>query len=437
LALAVIGLCLAILATVGVFVVYPQIDGVRHWRKAQEAIDRYDLTQALEHLQKCLEIWPSSGETEFLMARTCRRAGDLEGARDHLQKAKRLNWVAQQIQLESYLIQAQTLLEPWVEEKLNGLLQGGHPEERFILEALVMGCLQGNLLKRALQWTTVWVEHHPDDWEARFWNGRVLEAGLAYPLAAKEFQKAVELNPSHPGLQFHLAQVYLLDGHFSQALPHFQEYVQSDPDNPVALLGLARCLQSEGLAEETRTILDKLFAVQPADAGGYVLEAKLALEEDQFQAAKDWLDKALSRDPYDREANQDMARVLRHQAAALENDNRKREAEEEKKQAERFEKKDREISNATRRFVDIVHELLEKPGNPALLTEAGTTLMAVGRNDEAFPWLIGALRLDPDHKPAKEALGKCLKKLGDRTLEELYQPILKEQAKTSFPEPSP
>jgi tetratricopeptide (TPR) repeat protein len=437
LALAVIALCLAILAAVGFLVVYPQIKGARHWRQAQEAIDRYDLQQARKHLKECLDIWPSSGETEFLMARTCRRAGDLDAAREHLQRAKRLNWVAQQVQLESYLLQAQTLLAPWVEEKLRGILQDGHPEERFILEALVMGCLQGNLLKRALQWTTVWVEHHPDDWEARFWNGRVMEAGLAYSLAAKEFQKAVELNPSHPGLQFHLAQVYLLDGHFSQSLPHFREYVQSDPDNPVALLGLARCLQSEALAEETRATLDKLFAVQPDDVGGYMLEAKLALEEDQFQAAKDWLDKALSRDPYDREANQDMARILRHQAAALENDNRKPEAEEKKKQAERFEKKDREISNATRRIADIVHELLEKPGNPALLTEAGTTLMAVGRNDEAFRWLIGALRLDPNHQPAKEALRNCLQRLGDRRLEELYQPILRERPKTPFPAPSP
>jgi tetratricopeptide (TPR) repeat protein len=428
LALAVIALCLILLAAIGIFVVYPQINGARHWRQAQEAIDRYDLTHAREHLEKCLAIWPSSGETEFLMARTCRRAGDLDAARDHLQTAKRLNWVPQQIQLESHLIHAQIRLEPWVEEKLRGFLQDGHPEERYILEALVMGCLQGNLFKRALEWTTVWVEHHPDDWEAHYWNGSALEAGLAFEKAAKEFEKAIALNSENPGLHFHLAQAYWLNGRAGDALLHFQEYVQSRPDNPAALLGLARCHQAEGLPEEARQTLRKLFDLHPDDAGGLLLEAKLALEEDNFPAAKEWLEKALQSDPYDREANQDMARVLRHEATALENENRKQEAERKKQLAERYEKRDQEIAAATNRIAEIVRELMQRPANAALLTEAGATLMSMGRNDEAFRWLIGAWMLDPNHQPAKEALAKCLRRLGDRKLEELYQPLLNERA---------
>jgi tetratricopeptide (TPR) repeat protein len=435
LAIAVIALCLIILAAVGILVVYPQINSARHWRKGVDAIERYNLVEAREHLAKCLEVWRSSGETHFLMARTCRRAGDLDAAREYLQKAKRLKWVPEQIQLESYLIQAQTLLVPWVEEKLRASLQDGHPEERFILEALVMGCLQGNLFKKALQWTTVWVEHHPDDWEARYWNGSVFQAGLRYEWAIREFQKALELNAHIPALHFFLAQAYMLNGQYRDALPHFQEYLDSDANNAVALLDLARCQRSEGLTEEARATLEKLFAVHPEDEGGYLLAAQLALEEDNFKAARDWLDKALRLDPDDRLVNQEMATVLRHEATALEHDNLKPEAEAKKKEAQLYEKKNQDLTTAANRIRDIRLELLAGPDNVTLRTEAGTTLMAVGQNDEALHWLISALLVDPNHRPAKDALGICLKKLGDRKLEDLYQPIIRGQGRTSFQNP--
>jgi hypothetical protein len=80
-------------------------------------------------------------------------------------------------------------------------------------------------------------------------------------------------------------------------------------------------------------------------------------------------------------------------------------------------------------------ELLAGPDNAIRRTEAGTTLMAVGQNDEALHWLISAILVDPNHQPAKDALGKCLKKLGDHKLEEFYQPIIRGQGKTSFQNP--
>jgi tetratricopeptide (TPR) repeat protein len=326
-------------------------------------------------------------------------------------------------------------LKPWVEEKLQRSLQDGNSEERFILEALVVGCLQANLFQKAFQWTTVWVEHHPDDWEAHFWNGWVLQVGMRYEPALREFQKALQLNTHITSLHFFLAQAYMLNGQHRDAVPHFQEYVKSEPANPAALLGLARCQSSEGLAKDARATLERLFAFYRGDAEAYLLEAQMDLEEGNFKAARDWVEKALRLDPDDRLANQDMARVLRHEGTALENENRKPQAEAKKKEAQLYEKKNQDIANAAMRISDIRLELLDGPDNVVLRTEAGSTLMRVGQNEEAFRWLISALLIDPNHQAAKDALGKCLNNLGDQKLKDLYQPIIRGQRKAYFQNP--
>jgi tetratricopeptide (TPR) repeat protein len=431
LAIGVIALCLIIIGSMGIMVVYPQINAYIHWRKAQQAIDYFDLPLAQEHLKKCLQVWKSSGETEFLMARTCRRADDLDAARDHLKKAKALNWVDQQIQLEYLLIQGQTVLLPWVEERLKGLLKEGHQDDRYILEALTLGCLKWNFYKKAYQWATVWVEQHPDDWEGNFYYAQVLQAGLRYELAAEQYEKALELNPYFPEIHLHLAQVYLLDGRFQEALPHFQEYLKHDANDRTALLGLARCLRSDAKPEEARAMLEKLFAVRPEDVGGFLLEAQLALEEDNYKGAQEWLRKGLRVDPHDRLTNQNMATALRHEAAALRGENRRAEADEKETEAKEFEERNQEINKAYMRVEDISRELLEKPDDVILRTEAGTTLMKIGQNQEAFHWLISALLLNNNHKPARDSLKECLRKKGDRKLLESYRSILEDQGNAS------
>ena len=421
LAYAVIALCLIVTGSIGLIVVYPQIKAAYHWRRAQEAIDRFDLAKAKEHLSKCSEVWTSSGETEFLMARTCRRAGDVDSARQHLKKAKHLNWVAEQIQLEYLLIQAQTALLPSVEERLKGLLTEGHQDDRLILEALVVGSFQGHFLQKAYQWSTVWVEQHPDDWEARFYYASALEGGLrhdipdANEMAAIEFQKALELNPYFPDIHLHLAQVFLLNNRSRDALPHFQEYLNHHPNDPLALLGLARCWRSAGEPEEARATLERLFAAHPEDVGGYLLEAQLDLEEDNYKGAQEWLGNALRLDPDDRLSNQNMATALRQEAVALRSENRHQEADEKEKEAKEFEDRSQRIRQAYRRVEDINRKLLQKPDDVGLRTEAATLLMSVGQKQDALRWLTSALLINPQYKPANDALKEFLRRFGEST----------------------
>src|SRR5262245_24527926 len=68
------GLCLLALGGIGYGVVRPRVEAWRHWRQARSAAEDADFDRARAHLARCLEVWPRSGETHFLMARTLRRA---------------------------------------------------------------------------------------------------------------------------------------------------------------------------------------------------------------------------------------------------------------------------------------------------------------------------------------------------------------------------
>src|SRR5438105_1574794 len=74
---AVAGLvCLPVIGGVGYFVIYPYALAAYHGRQAERALEARDFPRAKEHLARVLEVRPRSGETQFLLARTCRRSGD-------------------------------------------------------------------------------------------------------------------------------------------------------------------------------------------------------------------------------------------------------------------------------------------------------------------------------------------------------------------------
>src|SRR6516165_10439472 len=214
--------CLAVLGLVGGLVVYPLAEGTYHWRRAQQAVEQFDLKEARSHLARCLQIWPKNGEARFLMARTCRRAGDFDAAREHLAEAERLGWVKEIIDLEYQLMTAQMGLPARAEPALVRLLQRGHHEETMILEALARGNLQINAAREAHRWTRIWVERHPDDWQAHFWQGQALAQGGQNELAVEAFQKALAGNPAHPGTHYLLADALSHVARFPEAAAHFQ-----------------------------------------------------------------------------------------------------------------------------------------------------------------------------------------------------------------------
>src|SRR5262245_55488437 len=190
------GIAVACLAIVGLcaYLLYVQFWAERHWRQAKQALLDCDWTAAQRHLEACVQVWPNSGETHFQLARCSRRGGDLEAARLHLRRAKDLNWLRDAVDLEYVLLAAQSGRVAEMEKALQTHLKNGHPESPLILVAIVQGYLQLNRMNEAYQYATRWVTHYPEDWQAYYQRGLVLQrfAVTLTPLrrASQDFERA-------------------------------------------------------------------------------------------------------------------------------------------------------------------------------------------------------------------------------------------------------
>jgi tetratricopeptide (TPR) repeat protein len=392
---AVVGL--TAVGLVGVLVIYPMAEGTYHWRRAQQAVEHLDLMAARHHLERCLQIWPKNGEAHFLTARTCRRAGDFEAARQHLAEAERLGWVKDIIDLEYLLLTAQIGALARAEPALRRQLERGHPEEVMILEALARGNLQIQAAREAHRWTRIWLERHPDDWQARFWQGQALAQGGQYELAVEQFQKALEGNPRHPGTNYLLGDALYRVARFSEAASHFGAALEGEPDDPASLLGLANCQRSLGRPAEARATANRLLDLQPDRADAWLLLGQVALDEDNPAEALELLRRAEALDPLDRPAVKALATACRR----LRRDS----------DAKKYEDRAKQIDEGNRELGDLRKKMLESPKDAGLRYQAGVVCLRLGRPHEAERWLVGALDLNPGHVEAQQALAECLRRL--------------------------
>jgi tetratricopeptide (TPR) repeat protein len=389
--------CLGALGLVGGLVIYPLAEGTYHWRRAQEAVEQFDLKPARAHLERCLQIWPKNGEARFLMARTCRRAGDFDAARAHLAEAERLGWVKEIIDLEYQLLTAQMGLPARAEPALVRLLQRGHHEETMILEALARGHLQVNAAREAHRWTRIWVERHPDDWQAHFWQGQALAQGGQNELAVEEFQKALAGNPAHPGTHYLLADALYRVARFPEAATHFQAALAKAPDDPATLLGLANCQRSLGRSAEARATAERLVQDHPEKAGGWLLLGQVALDEDDPREALERLRRAEGLDPYDRMTTKTLGTTLRRL---------RRDAE-----AQQYEARLKQLDDDYRSLGELKKKVLADPKDVRPRYEAGVVCLRLGRPFEAERWLVGVLEQNPNHQAARQALAECVRRL--------------------------
>jgi tetratricopeptide (TPR) repeat protein len=416
---AVVAVCLLLIGGVGYFVAYPQLTAAYYWRKARQALDQDDFAQAQAHLEHCLKVLPGSSETSFLLARTCRRAGDFGAARSRLRDAAQLGWDRALVDLERLLMEAQAGRIQPSEQELRRFIETRPGERKMIFEALVKGCLQGNFLDDAYGWCTRWTESDPEDCQAHLLFGGVLASGLRYDLAAKEYERAVECagdrrdSPLFLAAHLNLGEMLLRKGQYALALPHFQAYLQSRPHHAAALLGLARCQRCLSPPDVALATLDELPADGETHASALLLRGQLELERGHAEEALGWLQRAEHLLPQDIDTYQSLATALR--------------LLDRKAEAEAYETKRQQVERDLRRMDELTKEIIQRPRDAVLRYEAGTVLLRLGQEQQAARWLASALLIDPHHQLTKKALAVCLPKLGDPKLVDRYRHILQEE----------
>lgn len=348
-----------------------------------QAISRYDFDQAKIHLQYCLATWPrwpDRGEVHFLLARTCRRAEDFEGAYRHLQEAERLQWSAKDIELEYLLLQVQqSPARGQTARFLSQQLDARVPEEVLILEALVRGLLWGKRLGEARFWLDHWQKHYPDDWRASLWRGALFEYIGDYGRAASDYQRVLELKSDHAEARRRLSFVLLNTGFYREALQHYERYLQDHPHDPEALVGLARCQRQLGQTAAARAIMKQWLALGKEDVDAFLTLAQLELAEGSpdYEQALHWLRRAERLPPAT--VDQVLTRV-QLLVQVLRRLGYEAEAKAEEARAEELQKELIELSKALR-------EVAGGSQDVTLRRKIGTTFMRIGMEQAGQSWL--------------------------------------------------
>ncbi len=378
-----------------------------HWRQAQEALAAQDFDSARAHLNQCVESSPAHAETRFLLARAARRADDLEAAETHLKVAQAMRWPAEEVALERLLAQAQLGDLGRAEAPLLARLDEDPADEELVLEALIKGYLVAYRLPEAAHLATRWLEQRPDRWQPWLYRGRAHYLNRNLGRAVADYRRALEVRPRHRQGRLWYAGALLLDGRFSDALPEFERYVADYPDDPAGLLGQANSHLMLKQRAEAEACLDRLLARQPTHAAGLLLRARLELDRDAPEQALGWLKKAEAAAPHEVDILQ--GTILAYQQLGK------------SAEAERYQARLAELRKANRRLDALRTQILSSPKEIGPRLEAGALALRLGRPREARDWLLGALALDPNHRPTHEALARCFEALGDKNLAEFHR----------------
>jgi tetratricopeptide (TPR) repeat protein len=400
-----------------------------HSHAAQSALEHRDFQEARNHLADCLEVWPDSASTHFLAARTARRcdcfdAVDFEGgltatrasslaeAMDHLEAAEQLGGQAEGISLEWDLLRAQQGGLAQVEKKLRSCIQQDHPDSLFILEVLTWELMRAHRLTEALSYLDLWLRQWPDDREARVRRGWVQEHLRNPHDAARDYQKALDLDPEkdqreNDRLRLRLAQLLTERNRPEEAIEHLEVLQERQPENPAVLLALARCRRQLRQTAEARSLLTALLAQNPRDGQALGERGRLALDMGRRREAERWLQKAAARCPHDRQIIYSLMRSL--------------EAQNKTKQAKRYAAQLEQIRSDEREMSKLMREVFKSPNDAELCYRIGKIFLRNGMDRDGRFWLTKALRHDPRYAPAHQALADHFRKIGKDDLAELHR----------------
>jgi tetratricopeptide (TPR) repeat protein len=365
-------------------------EAVQHWQQARDALAAQDYVQARTHLEQCLQLCPLDAEAHFVLARVCRRTDDPAGCQAHLARAALLQWPREEIQFESALLKAQSGDLGNVEAELLRALDARSADEVLIVEALVRGYLEAFRFRDVVFWTGRWTERYPDDARPWVYRGRAAYLGRSLSRAVADYEHALQFNPNQAEAHLQLAAVWMVQRQFDKAIPHFEACLRARPDDAAALVGLANCSFSLGQTERARAALEPLFARHQADAGAYLVRAKLELAAGAAQEALNDLRQAEALAPHEIDVTYTLITVLTKLGKQAE--------------AQKYEAKLKEVSRQIDKLESLRKQINKEPENASLRREAGKTALDLGQKREAVGWFLSSLQLDPKHAATQKIL---------------------------------
>jgi len=367
---------------------YPDLE------RAKAALDNEDLALAEEQLQSLVAHTPANAEGRFLLARTLRREGKLAEAKQQLAEAERLHWNHQQVREEQSLAVMQRDAPLRSREGLLSVVNEGQLPPTLLLEALYRGDLQAKDRNRAGLWLHLWLKKEPEAWLPRLWQAELLEHSSTYDRALADYQKVLEARPGQPRALRGVGLCALRNrADYDVAERFLRQYLEHQPDDPDAQLGLARCFYGRSDAAAAREAALKIIAAHPRHADTALLLGTIESEEGHDQEALQWARLAEEEHADTMPVSYLLSQVLRHLGDETEADKYHR-------QFTKIRDIRREMEALSQRELDIA---------PTADKWHHLGLLALELDDEemAVKCFGRALGLDPKHAPSHAALADC------------------------------
>jgi len=389
-----------------VVVVSPQVFAWSQARAARAALVADRPEDALRHLRRCRAVWPWGGRPEVLLvgARASWQSGDLAGAVDELRAARRAaGATTPELALEWSLVQAADGNVAEVAEYLQQVADADRGVQRPVWEALAEGYLAVYRANDAFTVAQQWVSLYPDDPRGLELRGRaaIQGRGRGLTLGAADFREVLRLDPGRTKARVTLSTTLLDLGLFDEAQAELVRLVQDEPDRPDHRVRLARCLKMTNRADEAVGLLDAVIASHPGHGIALRTRGQFALADGRQAEAEGWLRRAAEALPNDYQTQ-----YLYYQA--LQQAGRAEEAVAQLGRAEAVKQQSAQLADLRTR------KLAERPLDPTLYAEMGSLLVKTGAADQGLRWLGVALSLDPNFRPAHEALATYYEAAGDR-----------------------
>jgi tetratricopeptide (TPR) repeat protein len=107
----------------------------------------------------------------------------------------------------------------------------------------------------------------PEDWAVYYFRGIALERSGQWPLAEKDFKKALQLQPDHPYVLNYLGYTWVDRGeHLKEAIKMLQKAVEQKPDDGFIVDSLAWAYYRLGQYDKAVVYQEKAVSLEPGDS---------------------------------------------------------------------------------------------------------------------------------------------------------------------------
>lgn len=363
---------------------------------ARQALVERDDAAAERYLEYAAWLAPRLAEAEFLRARLSRHQGDYPTALEQLRRAESLGWPAVQIELERWLVEAESGRTRQAAAVLSQITANPHAEPAEIFGAFVRGCLKSRRsFPHAFGLLRAWSGNYPDDPEPQVLIARMSAEVRDWPRVEQALQHALEIKRDDASANFAFGELLVARQRFAEALKQFQVAARNmrptdTRRTAAALTREAECLRRLGRLDEARRLLDWVVREHPDDRAARVQLALVDLQQRRPADAIPHLQRVLGTHPEHPDANLAMGQAQQATGGADE--------------AQRHFQRASQAQAQLNRISDLTWKVIENPDAVEMRREIATIHLKYGEEVAAFEWFDSVFDLAPDHEPSVRTL---------------------------------